>query len=329
MTYTPSDNRYSKMRYHKCGKSGLKLPAISLGIWHNFGDVTPYETSRELVRCAFDLGITHFDTANNYGPPPGSAEENFGKILRADFKSYRDEIIISTKAGYYMWPGPYGDNGSKKYLISSLDQSLKRLNLEYIDIFYHHRPDPETPLEETMSALDLVVRQGKALYVGISNYRPKEAKKAFAILKSLGTPCLIHQPDYSLVNRWVEEELLDLLVEEGVGCIAYSPLAGGRLTDRYFNGIPEDSRVGRGSVFLKPELITKQLIAKLKKLDTIAKERGQTLSQMALSWVLRGGRVTSALIGASKVSQIVDCVASLNHPDFSKEELAKINQIIK
>jgi L-glyceraldehyde 3-phosphate reductase len=329
MTYTPSDNRYSKMRYNKCGKSGLKLPAISLGIWHNFGNVTPYETSRELVRCAFDLGITHFDTANNYGPPPGSAEENFGKILRADFKSYRDEIIISTKAGYYMWPGPYGDNGSKKYLISSLDQSLKRLNLEYVDIFYHHRPDPETPLEETMSALDLLVRQGKALYVGISNYRPKEAKKAFAILKSHGTPCLIHQPDYSLVNRWVEEELLDLLVEEGVGCIAYSPLAGGRLTDRYFNGIPEDSRVGRGSVFLKPELITKQLIAKLKKLDTIAKERGQTLSQMALSWVLRGGRVTSALIGASKVSQIVDCVASLNHPDFSKEELAKINQIIK
>jgi L-glyceraldehyde 3-phosphate reductase len=329
MTYTPSDQRYSKMKYNKCGSSGLQLSAISLGTWHNFGDVTTYETSRELVRCAFDLGITHFDAANNYGPPPGSAEENLGKILRADFKGYRDEMIISTKAGYYMWPGPYGDHGSKKYLVSSLDQSLKRLGLDYVDIFYHHRPDTDTPLEETMSALDLVVRQGKALYVGISNYRPKEAKEAFAILKSLGTPCLIHQPDYSLINRWVEEGLLDLLSEEGVGCIAFAPLAGGRLTDRYLNGIPEDSRIGRGSVFLKSDDITEKLMAKIRKLDKIAKARGQKLSQMALSWVLRGGRVTSALIGASKVSQIEDCVASLNSPDFSKEELREIDEIVK
>jgi L-glyceraldehyde 3-phosphate reductase len=329
MTYTPSDQRYSKMKYNKCGRSGLTLSAISLGTWHNFGDVTTYETSRELVRCAFDLGITHFDAANNYGPPPGSAEENLGKILRADFKGYRDEMIISTKAGYYMWPGPYGDHGSKKYLVSSLDQSLKRLGLDYVDIFYHHRPDTDTPLEETMSALDLVVRQGKALYVGISNYRPKEAKEAFAILKSLGTPCLIHQPDYSLINRWVEEGLLDLLSEECVGCIAFAPLAGGRLTDRYLNGIPEDSRIGRGSVFLKSDDITEKLMAKIRKLDKIAKARGQKLSQMALSWVLRGGRVTSALIGASKVSQIEDCVASLNSPDFSKEELRQIDEIVK
>jgi L-glyceraldehyde 3-phosphate reductase len=329
MTHTPGDQRYSKMKYNKCGRSGLQLSAISLGTWHNFGDVTTYETSRQLVRCAFDLGITHFDAANNYGPPPGSAEENLGKILRADFRGYRDEMIISTKAGYYMWPGPYGDHGSKKYLVSSLDQSLKRLGLDYVDIFYHHRPDADTPLEETMSALDLVVRQGKALYVGISNYRPKEAKEAFAILKSLGTPCLIHQPDYSLINRWVEEGLLDLLSEEGVGCIAFAPLAGGRLSDRYLNGIPEDSRIGRGSVFLKSDDITEKLMAKIRKLDKIAKARGQKLSQMSLSWVLRGGRVTSALIGASKVSQIEDCVASLNSPDFSKEELRIIDEIVK
>ena len=329
MTYLPDNMRYAKMKYNRCGNSGLKLPAISLGIWHNFGDVTNYDNSRKMVRRAFDLGITHFDTANNYGPPPGSAEENFGKILKADFTGYRDEMIISSKAGYYMWPGPYGDWGSKKYLVSSLDQSLRRLQLDYVDIFYHHRPDPETPLEETMGALDLIVRQGKALYVGISNYRPKEAKAAIQILKSLGTPCLIHQPDYSMINRWVEQGLLDTLAEEKVGCIAFAPLAGGRLTDRYLNGIPEDSRVGRGSEFLKAADITPQLLEKVKKLDVIAKKRGQKLSQMALAWVLRGGRVTSALIGASSTQQIEECVETINHPDFSPEELKKIDNIVK
>lgn len=329
MAYLASDNRYDKMKYNRCGKSGVKLSAISLGLWHNFGDVTLYDNSRAMIRRAFDLGITHFDLANNYGPPPGSAEENFGRILKADFKDYRDEMIISTKAGYRMWPGPYGEWGSKKNLVSSLDQSLKRMGLDYVDIFYHHRPDPETPLEETMAALDLIVRQGKALYVGISNYRAEPAKKAIEMLKSMGTPCLIHQPNYSMFSRWVEDGLLDVLEEGGVGCIAYSCLAGGVLTDKYLNGIPQDSRAASQSVFLKPEQITDEKIAKVKKLNELALQRGQKLSQMAIAWVLRSNRVTSVLIGASKPSQIDDCVAALDRVDFSPEELAAIEEILK
>lgn len=327
--YLPSAGRYDTMLYQRCGKSGLKLPIISLGLWHNFGGVTVYENSRMMVRKAFDLGITHFDLANNYGPPPGSAEENFGRILKADFLNYRDEMIISTKAGYNMWPGPYGDWGSKKYLVASLDQSLKRLGLDYVDIFYHHRPDPETPLEETMSALDLIVRQGKALYIGLSNYKPDEAKKAIKILKELGSPCVIHQPSYSMFNRWIEAELLDLLEENGVGCIAFSPLAKGILTDRYLNGIPADSRAASSSIFLQPEDITEEKLVKIRRLDELAKSRGQSLAQLALAWVLRRGRVTSALIGASKVSQIEDCVGVINRLEFSDEELNLIEDILK
>jgi L-glyceraldehyde 3-phosphate reductase len=330
MNYLPNESRYLGMKYNRCGKSGLKLPAISLGLWHNFGGVTLFETSREMVRKAFDLGITHFDLANNYGPPPGSAEENFGKIFKQDFQAYRDELIISSKAGYTMWPGPYGDWGSKKYLVASLDQSLKRTGLEYVDIFYHHRPDPETPLEETMTALDLIVRQGKALYVGLSNYKSKQAKEAIAILKRLGTPCLIHQPSYSMFNRWVEEDgLLDVLEEAGVGSIAFSPLAKGLLTDRYLNGIPADSRAASSSVFLKAEDITKEKINKVRELNKLAVSRGQSLAQMALAWVLRGGRVTSVLIGASKVRQIEDCVGTINKLEFSKDELDRIDTILK
>lgn len=329
MAYLANNDRYATMKYNRCGKSGLKLPAVSLGLWHNFGDVTLYDNSRAMVRRAFDLGITHFDLANNYGPPPGSAEENFGRILKADFMDYRDEMIISTKAGFRMWPGPYGEWGSKKNLISSLDQSLKRMGLDYVDIFYHHRPDPETPLEETMAALDLIVRQGKALYVGISNYRAEAAHKAITILKQMGTPCLIHQPRYSMFDRWVEDGLLDILETEGVGCMAYAPLNGGLLTDRYLNGIPEDSRAAGQSVFLKPEQVTEDKVAKARQLNEIAKQRGQRLSQMAIAWVLRGGRVTSALIGASKVSQIDDCVAALDQLEFSPEELAAIEEILK
>lgn len=328
MNYLPSNDRYSIMQYNRCGKSGLKLPAISLGLWHNFGGVSLFETSREMVRRAFDLGITHFDLANNYGPPPGSAEENFGKILKQDFQGYRDELIISSKAGYTMWSGPYGDWGSKKYLITSLDQSLKRMGLEYVDIFYHHRPDPETPLEETMSALDLVVRQGKALYVGISNYQAEQAREAIQILKRLGTPCLIHQPSYSMFNRWVEDGLLSVLEEEGVGCIAFSPLARGLLTDRYLNGIPADSRAAGPSIFLKPADVTEKG-EKVKQLRQLAAARGQSLAQMALAWVLRGGRVTSALIGASQVSQVEDCAGAVRNLDFSKEELERIEGILK
>jgi L-glyceraldehyde 3-phosphate reductase len=328
MSYLPDKERYSTMKYNRCGRSGLKLPAVSLGLWHNFGDATIFETSRAMIRRAFDLGITHFDLANNYGPPGGSAEENFGRILREDFGGYRDEMIISTKAGYYMWPGPYGDWGSKKYLVSSLDQSLKRMNLDYVDIFYHHRPDPDTPLEETMNALDLIVRQGKALYVGISNYRADQAKEALKILKSLGTPCLIHQPRYSMLDRWIEDDLLDVLEEEGVGCIAFSPLAKGMLTDRYLKGIPSDSRAASQSVFLKPEDITDELVSKIHKLNDIAKNRGQKLAQMALAWVLRGGRVTSVLIGASKVSQVEDCAAAINNLDFTEAELKAIDDIL-
>lgn len=329
MSYKASLQRYDGMKYNRCGKSGVLLPVISLGLWHNFGGVTLFETSRAMIRHAFDLGITHFDLANNYGPPGGAAEENFGRILAQDMKPYRDEMIISTKAGYYMWPGPYGDRGSKKYLVASLDQSLKRMGLDYVDIFYHHRPDHETPLEETMGALDLLVRQGKALYVGISNYRPDEAQKAIDILKELGTPCLIHQPNYSMMNRWVETEgLLELLEEEGVGCIAFSPLNKGILTDRYLHGIPEDSRAAGGSIFLKTEDITPEIVTKVQALNELASERGQTLAQMALSWVLRGGRVTSALIGASKVSQLDDCAGAVNKLDFTQDELGRIDTII-
>ncbi|WP_079913709.1 L-glyceraldehyde 3-phosphate reductase [Paenibacillus sp. 32352] len=329
MSYIPSNERYETMVYNRCGTSGLMLPAVSLGLWHNFGGHDSYENGRAMVRRAFDLGITHFDLANNYGPPPGSAEENFGKMLQADFAGYRDEMIISTKAGYRMWPGPYGDFGSKKYIVSSLDQSLKRMNLDYVDIFYHHRPDANTPLEETMGALDLLVRQGKALYVGISNYRADRAKEAIAILKSMGTPVVIHQPRYSMLDRWVEDGLLDVLEEQGVGSIAYSPLFKGILTDRYLNGIPKDSRAAGSSVFLKPEELTDEMLGKVRRLDELAKQRGQKLSQMAIAWVLRGGRVTSALIGASKVSQIEDAVAGLSNLSFSEEELAAIESILK
>jgi L-glyceraldehyde 3-phosphate reductase len=317
------------MKYNRCGKSGLKLPAISLGLWHNFGGVDVFENSRAIARRAFDLGITHFDLANNYGPPPGSAEENFGKMMKLDFKPYRDEMIISTKAGHYMWEGPYGEWGSRKHILASLDQSLKRMGLEYVDIFYSHRPDPETPLEETMDALATAVKQGKALYVGISKYKPAEAKKAFKILRDLGTPCLIHQPSYSMFNRSIEEEgLLDLLEDEGVGSIVFSPLAQGLLTDRYLKEIPADSRAAKPSIFLKESDITPEKLSKIRQLNELAKERGQSLAQMALAWVLRKGRVTSALIGASKVSQIEDNAAALNNLEFSEEELNKIDQIL-
>ncbi|WP_024561354.1 aldo/keto reductase, partial [Franconibacter pulveris] len=312
----------------RCGRSGLKLPAISLGLWHNFGDATLLETSRQLLRRAFDLGITHFDLANNYGPPPGSAESNFGRILREDFLPYRDELIISSKAGYTMWDGPYGDWGSRKYLLSSLEQSLQRMGLEYVDIFYHHRPDPETPLEETMRALDHAVRQGKALYVGLSNYPAPLARKAIDILNELGTPCLIHQPKYSLFERWVEEELLDVLAEKGVGSIAFSPLAGGQLTDRYLHGIPPDSRAASGSRFLNPDQITEEKLEKVRQLNAMAERRGQKLSQMSLAWVLRDEKVTSVLIGASKTSQLEDAVGMLANRQFTQEERQEIETIL-
>ncbi|WP_339222643.1 aldo/keto reductase [Paenibacillus sp. FSL H8-0332] len=327
--YIANPERYDTMKYNRTGRSGLLLPAISLGLWHNFGGNDVFENGRAMVRRAFDLGITHFDLANNYGPPAGSAEESFGQILKKDLAPYRDELIISSKAGYYMWPGPYGEWGSKKNLVSSLDQSLKRLGLDYVDIYYHHRPDPNTPLEETMSALDLLVRQGKALYVGISNYRPEEAREAAQILRRLGTPCLIHQPNYSMMSRWIEDGLQDVLEEEGIGTIAFSPLQKGILTDRYLNGITADSRAAGPSVFLSEKEITAEVIAKVSKLNEIAAARGQKMSQLALSWVLRGGKVTSALIGASKVSQIEDAVASLNAPELSAEELEQIEQILR
>lgn len=316
------------MEYRRCGHSGLKLSAISLGLWHNFGYVNNLENSRNLVRTAFDHGITHFDLANNYGPPPGSAEENFGKILKLDFRDYRDEMVISSKAGYTMWDGPYGDWGSKKYLVSSIDQSLKRMGLDYVDIFYHHRPDPETPLEETMSALDLIVRQGKALYAGISNYRPEEAEQAISILKRLGTPCLIHQPKYSMFERWVEDGLLDLLGREGVGCIPFSPLAQGLLTDKYLKGIPADSRVATSGVFLQQAHITPEKLSKIKKLNDLAEQRGQKLAQMALSWLLRDKRITSVLIGSSKPDQITDALGALDNTNFGEEELKLIDNIL-
>ncbi|MCU6387249.1 L-glyceraldehyde 3-phosphate reductase [Enterobacter quasiroggenkampii] len=328
MGYQPDKNRYGTMEYRRCGRSGLRLPAISLGLWHNFGDATLIENSRQLLQRAFDLGITHFDLANNYGPPPGSAERNFGRILQEDFLPWRDELIVSTKAGYTMWEGPYGDWGSRKYLLASLDQSLKRMGLEYVDIFYHHRPDPETPLQETMKALDHVVRQGKALYVGLSNYPAVLACQAIDILNDLGTPCLIHQPKYSLFERAPEAGLLDVLQEKGVGCIPFSPLAGGQLTNRYLNGIPADSRAASGSQFLKPDQLTEEKLEKVRKLNALAESRGQKLSQMALAWVLRHEAVTSVLIGASKTAQIDDAVGMLANRHFTEEELARIDAIL-
>lgn len=328
MVYHADENRYQTMEYCRCGQSGLKLPIVSLGLWHNFGDTTQVENSRALLQRAFDLGINHFDLANNYGPPPGSAERNFGRILQEDFLPWRDELIISTKAGYTMWEGPYGDWGSRKYLIASLDQSLKRLGLEYVDIFYHHRPDPGTPLRETMRALDHIVRQGKALYVGLSNYPADLARQAIEILDDLGTPCLIHQPKYSMFERWVEGDLLSLLQEKGVGSIAFSPLAGGQLTDRYLNGIPADSRAASTSRFLNPDQITPQKLEKVRALNVLAERRGQKLSQMALAWVLRDDKVTSVLIGASKTAQIEDAVGMLANRHFTSEECAEIDAIL-
>ncbi|MCX8956696.1 L-glyceraldehyde 3-phosphate reductase [Erwinia psidii] len=329
MVYQPTSKRYQTMRYHRCGHSGLKLPAISLGLWHNFGDSTRMDNSRELLRHAFDNGITHFDLANNYGPPPGSAEENFGRIMREDFHSLRDELIISSKAGYTMWDGPYGDWGSRKYLIASIHQSLKRMGLDYVDIFYHHRPDPETPLEETMTALDHIVRQGKALYIGLSNYPAELADRAITMLHELGTPCLIHQPKYSMFERSPENGLLDLLSTRGVGSIAFSPLAGGILTDRYLQGIPQDSRAASTSPFLSSDRLTSEKMNSVRQLNTLAQQRGQKLAQMALAWVLRDNRVTSVLIGASKTSQIDDAIDMLSQRDFSKAELDQIEQILK
>jgi len=328
--YVPNSSRYSVMRYNRVGKSGLKLPAVSLGLWHNFGDTESFSNMKELVFKAFDLGITHFDMANNYGPPPGAAEKNFGRILKEHLSAYRDELIISTKAGYGMWPGPYGDYGSRKYLLASLDQSLKRLQLDYVDIFYHHRPDPETPLEETMLALDSAVRQGKALYVGVSNYNKQQLKEAYKILKELKTPFIINQPSYSIINRWIEKDgLKDYANDIGIGLIVFSPLAQGILTGRYLNGIPEDSRAGRGvSPFLTRDRITEDQITMVRKLNDIAQARGQTLAQMALSWILKDGKITSVLIGASKASQLEENVRCIENTSFTDEELKAIDSAI-
>ena len=327
--YVASANRYDSMKYNRTGRSGLKLPVISLGWWYTFGGLDVLENGRSIARRAFDLGVTHFDLANNYGPPPGSAEETFGKLLKQDFAPYRDELVISTKAGYDMWPGPYGDWGSRKYLLASLDQSLKRMGLEYVDIFYHHRPDPETPLEETMGALDAAVRQGKALYVGVSNYSPEQTRQAAKTLRELGTPCLIHQPRYSMLDRWVEDGLLDVLEEEGIGCIVFSPLAQGQLTNRYLTGIPDGARASKTErVWLTPDTV-KENLPKVHKLNEIAQRRGQKLSQMALAWVLRKPQVTSALIGVSSVGQLEDNLIALNNLSFSKEELVTIEKILE
>jgi L-glyceraldehyde 3-phosphate reductase len=327
MNWIPAEARYQTMPYRRCGRSGLLLPALSLGLWHNFGGVDAFEDARALARRAFDLGITHFDLANNYGPPPGSAERTFGRILRRDFRDHRDELIVSTKAGYNMWPGPYGEWGSKKYLVASLDQSLRRLGLDYVDIFYSHRYDPDTPLEETLGTLDLVVRQGKALYAGISSYSPEKTAEALAILRDLGTPCTIHQPSYSLFNRWVEGGLLELLGREGVGCIAFSPLAQGMLTDKYLSGIPEGSRAEKSTGRLSKDFLTDDSLAKIRGLAEIAAERGQSLAQMALAWVLRQPQVTTVLIGASRVEQLDENLRALEKPDFSQEELARIDEL--
>ena len=328
MNHQASEHRYESMQYNRCGRSGLKLPAISLGLWHNFGSVDNYENGKSILLNAFDSGITHFDLANNYGPEPGTAEENFGKVLHHHLRAYRDEMVISTKAGYYMWKGPYGEWGSKKYLVASLDQSLKRMGLEYVDIFYHHRPDPNTPLEETMAALDLMVRQGKALYVGLSNYNAEQTKKAAQILKQLGTPCLIHQPRYNMFDRWCENGLLDVLEDEGVGCIAFSPLARGLLTDRYLKNIPEDSRMARGE-FLKKENLSEERVSIIRKLNDFAINRGQSLAQMALSWLLKDARVTSVLVGASSVMQLQNNLESLDKLVFTPDELQQIENILK
>jgi L-glyceraldehyde 3-phosphate reductase len=327
MAYLPSDKRYDTMQYRRTGKSGLKLPAISLGLWHNFGHVTRTEASRAMCRRAFDLGITHFDLANNYGPPPGSAETLFGEVLKTDFHGLRDELVISTKAGYNMWPGPYGEWGSRKYLLSSLDQSLKRMGLDYVDIFYSHRFDPDTPLEETMGALDSAVRQGKALYVGISSYSAARTAEAAAILRALGTPAIIHQPSYSILNRWIEEDqLLDALAKEGMGCIAFSPLNQGLLTDKYLKGVPEDSRAASGAGSWRDSFLSEQNLTSVRALADLARKRGQTLAQMALAWVLRHGGMTSALIGASRVEQIEDAVGALANLTFSTDELDQIDK---
>ncbi|PHP27557.1 L-glyceraldehyde 3-phosphate reductase [Limimaricola cinnabarinus] len=326
MSYTPAADRYERMAYRRCGRSGLRLPAISLGLWHNFGDDTPHQTKRDICRTAFDHGITHFDLANNYGPEPGAAETAFGEILRTDFAGYRDELIISSKAGYDMWPGPYGEMGSRKYLIASCDQSLKRMGLDYVDIFYSHRFDPDTPLEETMGALDHIVRSGRALYVGISSYNSERTREAAAILKDLGTPCLIHQPSYNMLNRWVERDgLKDTLTELGIGSIAFTPLAQGMLTRKYLGGIPEDSRAAQDKS-LFPSMLSEKAIGNIRKLNEIAEARGQTLAQMAIAWVLRGGGITTALIGASKPSQVIDCVGAVGNLEFTEEELKQIDE---
>lgn len=329
MAWQPADDRYSNMKYNRCGQSGLNLPALSLGLWHNFGHDTPHDRKQAICRKAFDLGITHFDLANNYGPPPGSAETAFGEILKTDFAGYRDELIISSKAGYNMWPGPYGEWGSRKYVISSCDQSLKRMGLDYVDIFYSHRFDPDTPLEETCGALDHIVRSGRALYVGISSYNSKRTREAAAILKDLGTPLLIHQPSYSMINRWIEDDgLLDTLDDLGVGSIVFSPLAQGMLTSKYLGGVPEDSRAAQGKS-LRSEFLSNENIENLRALNAIAEKRGQTLAQMAIAWVLRGGRVTTALIGASRPEQVEDCVRALENPEFTPEELGAIDKHAK
>jgi L-glyceraldehyde 3-phosphate reductase len=329
MQYTPSESRYDNITYKRCGRSGLKLPPISLGFWYNFGGYDVFENCRAMIHRAFDLGITHFDLANNYGPPYGSAEENFGRIFKQDLKPYRDELIISSKAGWDMWPGPYGNFGSRKYLIVSLNQSLKRMGLDYVDIFYHHRPDPETPLEETMGALDYIVRSGKALYVGISQYKPEATKQAAQILRSLGTPLLIHQPKYNMFDRWIEDGLLDVLREEGIGGIVFSPLAQGLLTDKYLKNIPSDSRAGKDYIkYFNPDRISEDVLNKVRKLNDLAKQRNQSLAQMALAWVLRQPEVTSVLIGASKVSHIENAIGALQNLKFSNEELKKIDGIL-
>ena len=328
MQYIPSSTRYDNINYNRCGKSGLKLPPVSLGLWHNFGGVDIFENCRKIIRCAFDLGITHFDLANNYGPPYGSAEETFGKIFKKDLTPYRDELIISSKAGWDMWDGPYGNFGSRKYLIASLDQSLKRMGIEYVDIFYHHRPDPETPLEETMGALDHIVRSGKALYVGISQYNAEDTKRATDILKSMGTRLLIHQPRYNIMDRWIEDGLTKVLRDEGIGCIVFSPLAQGLLTDRYLDGIPSDSRAAKEGTYLSSQQVTEDKIKKIRKLNDLAAKRNQSLAQMSIAWVLRDPFVTSALIGASKVTQVEDAMGALNNLNFSNEELKQIDNIL-
>ncbi len=329
MPYTPAENRYDVMQYRRCGNSGVMLPLLSLGLWHNFGGITPFSTQQAMLRTAFDHGITHFDLANNYGPPYGEAERNFGRHMEADWKPHRDELFLSTKAGYDMWPGPYGDHGSRKYLIASLDQSLKRMHVDYVDLFYHHRPDPDTPMEETAGALDQIVRSGKALYVGISNYQPEQAKKMIGLLRGLGTPCLIEQPSYSMLNRWIEGGLTDVLRTEQVGCICFAPLQNGLLTGKYLQGIPTDSRAARDPRYLKADRISEETMAKVRKLQPIAEARGQKLSQMALAWVLRDPVVTSALIGASRPEQVRENVAAVQNLSFAPEELEAIEQALR